>query len=126
MFKLLPRAFNSYHLKAAFSASKQNLVQSDTDEAGYLAMNKLNFSEFLEYFCRVAHLGFNDTEMECLPLSEKIGHLMNEVFGEWLGGERRRFVNVRVDAPTDSDRSDCEEGQSDELLPPSDDDEPVE
>ena len=26
MFKLLPRVFNSYHLKAAFSASKQNLV----------------------------------------------------------------------------------------------------
>ena len=93
MFKLLPSVFNSYHLKAAFSASKQNLVQSDTDEAGCLAMNKLNFSEYLEYFCRVAHLGFNDTELEGLPLSAKVGHLMNEVFGAWLGGERCRFVS---------------------------------
>ena len=56
-------------------------------------MNKLNFSEYLEYFCRVAHLGFNDTELEGLPLSAKVGHLMNEVFGAWLGGERCRFVN---------------------------------
>ena len=48
-------------------------------------LNKLTWLEFLEFFCRISHLRFVNSEMEGLTLSEKVGYLMDDVFYAVLG-----------------------------------------
>jgi hypothetical protein len=40
-------------------------------------MSKLNFSEFLEFFCRVAHMSYVNSEMSELSLAKKVANLMD-------------------------------------------------
>lgn len=49
---------NKELLVSVFPLSKQILLPNDCDEVGLNAINRLNFSEFLEYFCRVAYLRY--------------------------------------------------------------------
>ena len=57
-------------------------------------MKKLNWSEFLEWFTRVAYIKFVNSETEGLNLVEKVKHLMNDTFYHCLNG-------TEVQEPTD-------------------------
>jgi len=49
-------------------------------------LKKLNWSEFLEWFTRVAYIKFVNSETEGLNLVEKVKHLMNDTFYHCLNG----------------------------------------
>ena len=66
-------------------------------------MSRLNFYEFLEFFCRAANMHFLNSEMEGLPLSEKIGHLMDEVFAKCLECERVKNDEVEMQSESDDE-----------------------
>jgi hypothetical protein len=51
-------------------------------------LQRLNWLEFLEFFCRVALIRFANSEMEGLTLAEKIEYIMDEVFAACLGAPR--------------------------------------
>jgi hypothetical protein len=63
-------------------------VINDFEEQGTTMLSKLTWLEFLEFFCRVAHIKFVSTEMEGLSLAKKIEFLMNDVFQLCLGVQR--------------------------------------
>jgi hypothetical protein len=67
-------------------------------------LSKLNFSEFLEFFCRVAHMSFYRSEMEELSLAVKVGNLMDEVFEECLNGAERTLIpEICYESESDND-----------------------
>lgn len=71
-----------------FSMSRHLQVQNDYEEAGQAQLKKLNWLEFLEFFCRAAFFRFVDTEMEGLSLGEKLEYMMDDVFPACLGVSR--------------------------------------
>ena len=60
---------------------------NEMDRDGQAEYLKLNKAEFLEFLARIAELNFKDTEMEEIPLFEKIEHLLNEIL-PLIGAER--------------------------------------
>ncbi len=40
--------------------------------------------EYLEFICRSAHIRFHDSEMESLPLAEKVGFMLETLFESCL------------------------------------------
>lgn len=55
-----------------FQLSKHVIAINDTEDQGFNSMLKLNFTEFLEYFARLAFIRFTGSEMEGLKLCKKI------------------------------------------------------
>jgi hypothetical protein len=45
-----------------------------------LALRRLNFNEYLEFFARLAAIKFSNSEMADLLLSKKLEFLMDDVF----------------------------------------------
>ena len=66
-------------------------------------LNKLTWLEFLEFFCRIAHLRFVNSEMEGLTLGEKVGYLMDDVFYAVLGVQRLTNIEHEVVSESDDD-----------------------
>ena len=62
---------------------------------------KISRVEFLEFLARAADLFFEDSEMEDLPLFEKIEHLLDEVFP--LVSATRVKQQITVDEFSESD-----------------------
>lgn len=66
-------------------------------------MQRLNWLEFLEFFCRVALIRFANSEMEGLTLAEKIEYIMDEVFAACLGAPRVMQVEQEMVSESDED-----------------------
>jgi CRISPR/Cas system Type II protein with McrA/HNH and RuvC-like nuclease domain len=95
--------------------SRHQTVINDFEESGQAQQNKLTYIEFLEFFARVAYIRFFDSEMENLSLSEKLAHLMDEVFRECLQTQRNTGV-----ADSDVDKN----AMNDDAADSSDESEP--
>ena len=67
-------------LEMIFPLSKQCVIVQDAEEAGLSQMQRLNFSEYLEYFARVAQLQYYGSEMHEIPLNKKVQNLMDDLF----------------------------------------------
>ena len=77
----------------AFTMSKQSYVVNDFEEIGNQALQKLNFSEYLEFIARISVLRFLNTEMEGISLDEKIGYFMDIAFLYILNEKRQFFLD---------------------------------
>jgi hypothetical protein len=90
-------------VKQMFALSKNSIVINDYEEAGQYQLRKLNWLEFLEFFCRVAFFRFVDSEMEGLPLAKKLEFLMDDVFPACLGAERVSQIEEELISESDED-----------------------
>ena len=79
------------------------MVVNDNEEQGFIQMHRLSFLEFLEFFARLATVRFLNSEMEGLPLAEKLAHLMDEVFPSVLGCERNKQKEEELVSESDDD-----------------------
>lgn len=93
----------NYFINMVFPLSKQCYVVNDSEESGIMAINKLNFSEYLEFFTRVAYLRYLKSEMEGLDLVDKVQYLMDEVFQECLGCERAQPPEDQFESESDNE-----------------------
>ena len=59
--------------------------------------------EFLEFICRSAHIRFHDSEMESLPLSEKVGFILETLFENCLHQVRVREKEEEMLSASDND-----------------------
>ncbi len=86
-----------------FSLSRHNQVINDYEETGSVLLARLSWLEFLEFFCRVAHIKFVKTEMEGLSLAEKVEFLMTDVFQLCLGVQREKAAEANYESESDTD-----------------------
>lgn len=59
--------------------------------------------EFLEFICRSAHIRFHDSEMESLPLAEKVGFMLDTLFESCLTQVRVREKEEEMLSASDDD-----------------------
>ena len=83
----------------AFGMCKMTVVD-ETDD-GEKKYDRLYFVEFLEFLGRLAHAKFEQSEMEGLPLAEKITILLEELF-EYTGDKFKKIKTEILDE-TESD-----------------------
>lgn len=62
---------NKHQVKFAFLLSKQTIIK-DSEEKGQLVLSRMVFREFYEFIGRIAMLKFQNSEMEGIPLFEKV------------------------------------------------------
>ena len=62
-----------------FSLSKQ-IITSDNTEDGQAKLLIMIFVEFLDFIARISVVKFMGTEMEELPLSQKIAYILDDLF----------------------------------------------
>lgn len=86
-----------------FQLSRHNSVINDYEEQGTMMLSKLAWLEYLEFFCRVAHIKFVSTEMEGLSLAEKIKFLMKDVFQLCLGVQMESVTEGDFESESDTD-----------------------
>ena len=58
-------------IQECYAMSKQ-IVVNEQDRRDYAAYDRMNYSEFLEFIARISENWFLGTEMEDLPLPNKI------------------------------------------------------
>ena len=63
----------------AYAMSKQTVV-NERDKTQYRNYEKLNFVEFMEFLARVTDLTFKGSELEEIPLDEKLEYSLTD----WL------------------------------------------
>lgn len=90
-------------INQVFAMSKHSTVVNDYEEAGQERLNRLNWLEFLEFFCRVAHIKFCQSEMEGLSLSQKLEFVMDEVFPACIGCERQQVGYPELQSEEEED-----------------------
>ena len=76
-------------------------VISELEPEGQLQYQKLTKVEFFEFIARVAELTFKDSEMEEVPLYEKVEHVLDDIL-PIIGAERVKQV-VSVEEFSESD-----------------------
>ena len=54
-------------------------VINEHDSDGQLQYMKMMKVEFLEFIARISELLFEDSEMDSLPLAEKVEHVLDEI-----------------------------------------------
>ena len=94
---------SDHETNKVFALSKHAIVINDFEDAGQQQLKKLNWLEFLEFFCRVAFVRFVDSEMEGLSLAKKLEFLMDDVFPACLGAERVTQVEEDLISESDDD-----------------------
>ena len=63
----------------AYAMSKMTVVlEADLKQRG--AYKKMNFVEFIEFVARLATLIFKDSELEDIPLCEKLEYFFTDIF----------------------------------------------
>lgn len=82
-------------VKEAFSLSKK-IVVGEQDLAQSANYQRLVYKEFLEFVCRVAVIMFEETEMEEIPLSKKVEHILEQMIQHCLGQELTLKKQVTV------------------------------
>ena len=75
----------------AYAMSKQTVV-NEREEKQYRAYNKLNFVEFLEFIARVTDMAFAGSELEDIPLDEKLEYSLTD----WLPLVHHRYQRNRI------------------------------
>ena len=70
---------SDYTVKMLFSLSKQTIMNDNTAD-GQARLLRMTFVEFLEFIGRIAIAKFFNSEMEELPLSEKISYILDDLF----------------------------------------------
>lgn len=81
-----------------FGQSKQTVV-NDKEDRGQLTLERLTYVEFLEAIGRVAVVKFLQSELEELPLSEKICSILDELFAVI---DERRCEMTEMDGDSDT------------------------
>lgn len=71
--------FSEAEISMVFGMSKQTVI-NDNDEKGQAALLRMTFVEFLEFIGRLAVVKFLETEMEELPLGQKIAYILDDLF----------------------------------------------
>ena len=87
-------------VKEAFAMSKMTVV-AELEPEGQLQYRKLTIPEFLEVIARVAELNFKDSELEDLPLFQKVEHILDDILPV-IGAERVKQT-ITVEEFSDSD-----------------------
>lgn len=54
-------------------------VVAELEPEGMLQYRRLTIPEFLEVIARVAELSFKDSEMEEIPLYQKVEHVLDDI-----------------------------------------------
>ena len=70
---------SDYTVKMLFSLSTQTIMNDNTAD-GQARLLRMTFVEFLEFIGRIAIAKFFNSEMEELPLSEKISYILDDLF----------------------------------------------
>ena len=65
-------------VREAFAMSKQT-VTNEHDEKMSRNYSRLTFTEFLEFLGRIVDLSFRQSEMDELPLEEKLEHFLTDL-----------------------------------------------
>lgn len=73
----------------------------DESEESSTKYKRLQFVEFLEMIGRIADLKFKITEMERLPLNQKIEFILDELLT--FVDEKRKDVQMQIDEESESD-----------------------
>ena len=73
--------FDTSHeiIREAFAMSKMTVL-NEMDTKNNRSYSYLVFVEFLEFIARVADLSFVDSELEELPLEDKLEYLLTDLF----------------------------------------------
>ena len=87
-------------IRQAFAMCKMT-VEKEHDSEGQLDYLKLSRVEFLEFIARIAELFFAESEMEELPLSEKVEHVLDEILP--VIGAKRTKQQITIEEFSDSD-----------------------
>ena len=69
---------NKKVIRQAFALCKQTVI-NELDQEGQVQYLKLSKVEFLEFLARIAELIFMESELEELPLHEKIEYLLDDL-----------------------------------------------
>ena len=87
-------------IKEAFAMCKMTVLDelSHEGQSSYLKLNKV---EFLEFIARASELFFKESEMEELPLYEKVEHVLDDILP--IIGAKRVKQEVTVEEFSDSD-----------------------
>ena len=87
-------------IREAFAMSKMTVI-NELDAAAEVQYIKLAKPEFLEFITRIAELFFKDSELEDLPLHEKLEYLLDDMFK--LVGAKRVKQEIDIEEFSDSD-----------------------
>ena len=77
----------------AFGMSKMTVID-ETDD-GEKKYDRLYFVEFLEFLGRLAYAKFENSELEGLPLKDKLTNLLEELFAYF--GEKFKKIRVEIE-----------------------------
>lgn len=86
----------------AYVMSKMTVVlEKDLKQRG--SYTKMNFVEFLEFLARVASLIFDNSELENIPLSEKLEYFFSDMFKIIERKYERNIIVVHEFSDSDDD-----------------------
>ena len=100
MFKSTP--ISEECIQRSFPMSKQ-VFTHENDNEGIIIYQKLSWSEYMEFLCRVAFLHFANSEMEGLDLDMKMRYFFDDVFTTCIGQPRAETPVPDIDTCSDED-----------------------